>query len=568
MNKTKLLMKLLFAMFLLVPVRYSLAASLYLSPSSGEYPVSSPISVKVMVESSGQAINAIDSTIAYPADMLEAKSVLKSGSILALWPKEPVFSGSEVSFSGGVPSPGFTGTGSIITITFIAKKEGNAIVSIAGGMVLAADGRGTNVLERKSGSSFKIVSKGGSPIAPTSKKEEVSNLPIITEISSTTHPNQDVWYNNSNPTFTWKSTADTTGLSYELYKEKDKAVSDLVAEESVFSKTYSNVESGIWQFHIRARNSNGWGRDAFFKINIDKDAPDPFDIKIDNYGDTTSPQVSLYFETKDDLSGIDHYEMKIDDNGIISIEPSKTNPFVMPIQLPGSHKVSISAVDEANNKREGSAMVNVESIEVPEITVHPDVYNAGEEVLYIEGRSIPNASVTIFIEKDGNVVKEWEIKPDEKGSWSLGSNDLFRSGNYKIFAKARDQRGAVSDPSEKHPIKIILKGVALGPWFFDYWTFSWLLLLLILLLVIILLYICHKIRKDKKKIDKETREAEESLKKTFKKIRDDLEKKIEYLDSKPGLSAKEKKIRDEIFKMLKDSEREVYKEIKDIEDEL
>lgn len=568
MKNNYILGTILVIFFLMLPVERSEAASLYLSPSSGEYPVSRNISIKVMVDSSGQAINAVDGTISFPADMLEVQTISKSGSVLVLWPKEPIFSAGQVSFSGGVPAPGFTGVGNILTINFVVKKEGELQIYFSKSLILAADGRGTDVLEIKSGASFKAVAKEAQTASSLPKKEENSDLPVVTDLSSSTHSDQNIWYGNSNPVFTWKNSTGITELSYELYEEKNKKVSDFISEELVSSKIYSEVKSGVWQFHIRAKNNNGWGKDSSFKINIDKDSPDPFEIRIDDYGDPTSPQPSLYFEAKDSLSGIARYEVKIGDEGIISIPVSQTNPYVVPIRMPGLYKVSINAVDNANNRRESSTTMNIKSIEIPEITVRPDEYNAGEEVLYLEGKSVPNADVTIFIKEYEVVIKEWKVRSDENGSWSLKVNDLFRSGNYEIFTKAKDQRGAVSYPSEKRALKIVLKGIALGPWLFDYWTFSLLLLILIIAAIIILLNIFYRIRKEKKRIDKEAKKAEESLKNTFKKLRHDLEKKIEYLDSKPGLNVKERRIRDEVFKILRDSEKIIYKEIRDIEDEL
>jgi hypothetical protein len=73
-----------------------------------------------------------------------------------------------------------------------------------------------------------------------------------------------------------------------------------VSEGLFSSKNYSEVEDGVWYFHIRFQNKDGWGEISRFKIQIDTKPPYPFEIKVDNEGDSTNPQPILYFQAKDD----------------------------------------------------------------------------------------------------------------------------------------------------------------------------------------------------------------------------------------------------------------------------
>ncbi len=398
---------------------------------------------------------------------------------------------------------------------------------------------------------------------------ESGNAVAITEISSPTNPNQDDWYSNQSAIFSWKSSTEITGASIE-FNNNPSTTPDFISEGIFYSKSYEHIGSGVWYFHLRTQNKSGWSSSTHFKIQIDRKIPGDFDIKIDNKGDPTLPKPLLYFEAEDDLSGISHYRVKIDNKEVSLVVPGEINPFVMPLQSPGLHKVTILAVDKAGNEKEAFTDVNIESIPVPEILVRPAIYNAGEEILYIEGKALPNSIIVIFLrqEQDNGLIKTWGTTSDEEGSWSFYTDDLFPNGTYTISATTEDSRGAISNLSEEHGIEMSLNGINIGFLLIDYGSLVLVLSLLIIIFLAAMVCVCCKTKKERKKIRKETIEAELSLKKTFKELRNDLEKKIEYFDSKPGLSAKERKIRDSVFKILRNSEKIIGKEIKDIEKEI
>lgn len=139
----------LFSASLVSPIMAQ-AATLYLSPSSGEYSVGKTFSVNVYVSSADQAMNAASGAISFPQDKLEVTSLSKTGSILTLWVQEPSFSNSAgtVNFEGIVFNPGFIGVGGkVITINFKVKAAGAIPLNFSSGSILANDGKGTNILE-------------------------------------------------------------------------------------------------------------------------------------------------------------------------------------------------------------------------------------------------------------------------------------------------------------------------------------------------------------------------------------------------------------------------------------
>jgi len=68
----------------------------------------------------------------------------------------------------------------------------------------------------------------------------------------------------------------------------------------------------------------------------------------------------------------------------------------------------------------------------------------------------------------------------------------------------------------------------------------------------------------KKRIEREAREAKEAIDKAFQKLRENIEREIEFLDKEPGLSEEEKKLRDRLEEILSFAKELMEKEIEDI----
>src|SRR3989344_7191998 len=103
------------------------AATLYFSPSSGDFTVGNILNVSILVNTQGKAINNAEVIINFPASLLEVISISKSGSIFTLWVEEPVLSNSAgtVTFNGGLPTPGFNGTaGKLLDVVFRIRNSG------------------------------------------------------------------------------------------------------------------------------------------------------------------------------------------------------------------------------------------------------------------------------------------------------------------------------------------------------------------------------------------------------------------------------------------------------------
>lgn len=132
-------------------------ATLSTYPSNGTFLKDEVFEVKIRIDAT-EDINAVAADVTYSPDKLEVIKISREKSILKLWVQEATLNEKLgfIRFAGGLPNPGFRGTGEVLTVAFRAKDTGWASVGFSSAEILANDGRGTNVLEDISASVFSI----------------------------------------------------------------------------------------------------------------------------------------------------------------------------------------------------------------------------------------------------------------------------------------------------------------------------------------------------------------------------------------------------------------------------
>ncbi len=565
-----------FALFT-VSVKSAQAANLYFSPASGSYTIGQTFVTSVYVSSTSQEINAVSGIISFPNDKLEVISLSKSNSIVNLWVQEPSFSNSAgiVNFEGVILNPGFIGSnGKILSITFRVKKIGAVKLFITQGSVLANDGSGTEILSNLFGANFDLLAK---VISPTPSETKISNsidgTPIAPEVFSSTHPDPNEWYPFTSAKFSWKVGKDINGVR-TLINKNPRSLPNVTYLSPLDFKEVSDLEEGIWYFHIRFRNKQGWGDISHFPVRIDKTPPKPFAIKVDNEGDATNPRPLLVFEAIDSLSGIDRYEIKINQEDLspllieLSSKDISSGAFRLPVTSPGKHSIIIRALDKAGNYSLAMTEIDIKPIEAPVITDCPKTLYPGN-LLILKGKSLPKTTVNIFIRNERKEIITDVATSDKKGYWDLALARTLDRGIYEIWAQTTDYRGAKSNYSNK--LRIIISPpifVRIGNLVIDYLSVIISLIALIISMAMIWVYAWRKIKLLQKRLKKETIEAEEALAEAFNILRKKTKDEIAKLDGQVGLSKKEEQINKELRKALKVSEKLIAKEIKDIKNEI
>ena len=136
-----------------------------LTPQTEKVYVGETLSATLVLDTPDKPVNVIEARIVFPTDKMEVIGLSKVDSIISLWVDEPAYSNATgtITFSGGLPTPGFKGsTGKLLTVTFKVKGAGEALLNIENAAVLANDGLGTDVLvETRSAKLLLIKSLAG-----------------------------------------------------------------------------------------------------------------------------------------------------------------------------------------------------------------------------------------------------------------------------------------------------------------------------------------------------------------------------------------------------------------------
>jgi len=340
------------------------AASLSVTSPSVNITAGDIVTVKVVVNADGQAVNTAEGVLQFPTDVLQALSLDKSSSIFSIWVEDPSFSNQtgQVSFSGGLPTPGYVGSnGTVLTVSFRAKRAGVATFSLADATVRANDGLGTNVLQSTGTLQVTVVNPPSAQPTPSAPAEDIPQPVKVPElvVTSLTHPSQDTWYSNDSPKFSWKlpqgALEARTGIGGNAAGTPSVRYTPAIA-----SKLVSDLADGTFYFSLQIRTASGWSKVSRLKVNIDTTPPEPFSIEVLPLDSQKGLQIK--FSTTDDLSGVDHYDLlsggvklasvtEVQAQGVISVPPT----------APGTTTLTVVAYDKAGNT--ATASVVYESIE-------------------------------------------------------------------------------------------------------------------------------------------------------------------------------------------------------------
>jgi len=549
-----------FVALLFLPLKIE-AAILYLAPETGTFQIGNTFSISVKINAQGTPINAADGIINFSPAELEVVGVSKSGSIFTLWPQEPTFSNQtgKIEFAGGSPQA-FSGSGgTVFTILFKGKRDTVAKVNFSSGSILAADGKGTNVLTEMRGGVYTIKAKETLP--PAEEYIRPIGAPSAPKIISPTHPDSEKWYQNNNPVFKWQLPSDVKAVRI-LVDKNPNSIPTVYYSPPISEKKLENWEEGVWYFHCQLQNDKGWGSVGHFKFKIDISPPEKFEISVKEGEKIFTTTPTLVFKTEDKVSGIDFYEVRIG-----NLEPVrvKEGEYQSPPLAPGKYNIVVKAIDFAGNETIAVKEIEILPLEAPKITYFPKELRPNEYLL-LRGESLPEAEIEIFLQKRGGEPQVEKVFADSQGKWELVWPKLLDEGIYQAWAKAKDKTGGESEISEKITIRVtphpLLK---IGQLAISYLTTLLTLVALVAFLILIILFTRFKIRQWRERLRGEAREAAKSLIDGFRVMESEIKEEISRLDKKPGLSKEEEKIYQRLREILEKTRKTIGKEIEDIE---
>jgi len=555
------------------------AQSISVTPNLSNQPVGKSFTLKVVVSSPNQAVNAFSGTVSFPKDKLQVVSLSKTDSIVSVWVADPTFSNDEgiVSFEGIALNPGFIGSsGKIVSINFKSIARGDAAVTVTNASVLANDGSGTNILKEIQSSAI-VIGADSVPV-PVPKKTTVGQV----KITSITHPDERKWYSNSSAKISWVVPEGVMrsflSLDKEAIAEPQKTYTPALA-----SKEITDIEDGAWYFHLALGTKDSKGPVSTYRINIDTVAPSSFSIKEVPRKDTANPKAQFAFTATDETSGINRYEVSIDSGSVISWRDPGDGIFETDALPPGRHTISVKAYDEAGNYAAGTAEFYVSGVDAPTIDSYTGKVS-DSSVVSIVGRTYPNASVGLYMSvlgkeyefarttsgDDGAFTVSWKPDPVSGDTIVLDSNKptSLKDGIYDAWVDA-SVGGVKTYPSRR--VQIIADAplsVTLSKSLFEVSLYLIPAIAMIVIAIMIALYGTRKVLSFKKAVVVEAYEVEDVLHKSFDILREDIAEyrmAVENAKTRRRITKAESELVDRLNENLSQAERAIKKEVKDIE---
>ncbi len=304
------------------------AAILYVNPAEQTVALRESFVVDILLNSEGETINTVQTSINYSPDLLEILDVSKGGSFLTLWPEEPLVSAPTgvVSLVGGIPNGSLVVDGRVVRLFFRAKALGTSSIRFDedNSAIYLNDGKGTKTALSSRQASYKVTNPS----------------PFLVEITSSTHPDENIWYNKVSATLTWQ-VKEGALYSYAL-AESPLDTPDEKIEDQVGKVTFDDLEDGIHYFILREKlDGDEWGPVSMRRIMVDRSPPIQFEYAFSK--DDAGKSI-LIFSANDKFSGIDRYQITEGRKGLATAQ----SPYTL---LDQSRKsaITLQAVDSAGN---------------------------------------------------------------------------------------------------------------------------------------------------------------------------------------------------------------------------
>lgn len=439
------------------------AAIFRISPQAKNFGIGEEFYIDVKINTEDSSVNAAQTIVGFSSDLVKFVSAEKSNSIFNFWLEEPVVleGGSGVKFIGGTQK-GISGSAlQVLRLKFKTLRVGQAKFGFSDAAITASDGKGTNVLTTTEESTVTI----GTKVVDTSTAsvsgeviEKVTRVPVQSlvlpekpRVRVPLYPDETKWYNIFGDVVAfWDLPNDVIQVYTKLSQNKDTSVG--TKETELFNgKNFGVIpKEGIWYIRVQYKNNRGLSDLAYYQINIDTTTPLPFEISADREtSDNPAPEIS--YGTSDSLSGIRDYSIYID-----GADPIKTTSTVikLPVLKPGKHKILVKSFDMAGNSIEDDLNLEILPLDTPTVDFVSKSISQDDSI-FASGRATPNGFVDLIVYKDdGREVATESFSVDPEGVWSANLDKNLPSGNYHLIFSSRDERGAVSLPTEKFGIKV------------------------------------------------------------------------------------------------------------------
>jgi subtilisin family serine protease len=198
--------------------------------------------------------------------------------------------------------------------------------------------------------SFKAEDFYGNITASNTINITIDNPPPLLSLVA---PANNSWSNTGLPYFDWNQSSYPSGSPrYDIYVNGSLYAANIGPTSYTPSTALAEGNYSWYVVEKEFTNSTYTKLSNTLNFRVDKTLPNNFDIGISNNNNS----VTFTYDTSDNLSGIDRYEISIN-NGTFT---QAVSPYNMTLS-DGDHNVTVKAFDKANNNRSVSKNFKIQS---------------------------------------------------------------------------------------------------------------------------------------------------------------------------------------------------------------
>jgi hypothetical protein len=421
------------------------SAALFFSPATGNSVTNQEMTVRVMLDTGGQPVNAVDGRIVFDPKELTVERIDRDASILSSWPTEPRYDNDvgEIVFAGSMPATTtFSGDrGEILTLLLRGVRSTETHLRFdRASAVLAGDGTGGNVLAELRSGRYVFAPKESSPPVSESGGEVLGAETVA--ISSPTHPDESVWYRAKDASFTWSNPPGVVRVRTAL-TDRPTSRGTRTFDPPIDKRDVGDVPEGISYFHVTQEFSDGTERTMHYRLQIDTTPPSVFELREDDARDPTDPTVAFVVNATDTHSGIDRITFSLDGKGASEWRDVASRKYVLSGVAFGDHRLHAVAYDRAGNTVERDLAFSVLPLSAPTFVVE-GTFREGDR-LRAHGTAKPDTTLRVYFSPEASEARSESVPVQSDGTFVFESQTVLRPGKYRVSADIVDARGATSD---------------------------------------------------------------------------------------------------------------------------
>ncbi len=423
-------------------------ALLYVAPPTALVTLGEEFTIRVMVNTGKEKINAAEGALAFDEEDWELVAIETEGSIFSSWVTPPSYNSDEgrIVFSGAVaPGSDFSGAeGLLFSVRLRAlRNKASQVWFSQGAAVLAANGRATNILSQLRSGAYTITAREVLPALSFVAQAAGARVAPGGVIQSSTHPDPMRWYATSTALLRWQLPGDAAAVRVGLDQDP-RGVPMRRLAPGTRTMRYADLPDGVSYFHLQVKDNGVWGTVQHYPLRVDT-TPPQF-TRIEEYArrDRTDPRVRFIVEGEDAFSGIAYFTASLNGAPPQKWAPDEEGRYTISAEGPGTHALTVAAYDWAGNRTATTVSFVVAPLKAPVLGEVPRVVSVGSPLI-VRGTTYPRGRVVAQVRRDGMARATIETRADANGNFALEAFAAAPEGEYEIFLKVRNEKGAESN---------------------------------------------------------------------------------------------------------------------------